>query len=109
MNDCKDIVSKIPGYLDGKLEPEDAAKLLSHLKACPDCRDEMEINFLLREGIRRVESGETLNLDNELDRKLKATEDMLAVLDRIRSGICIVEGTAAFMLAACLLRMVLSG
>lgn len=108
MNECKDIESLIPGYLEGRLEVGDARRLLAHLKACPDCRDEMEINFLLEEGIRRVESGETLNLDSELDKKLHATEETLLLLDRIRSGIYIVEGTAAFMIAACFLMLFLS-
>ncbi len=107
--ECKEFISKIPVYLDGKLGARATGRLLEHLKTCGDCRDEMEINFLLREGIRRVENGETLDLENELDRKLQESEDELVMLERIRSGIYIIEGTAAFLLAACLLIMTISG
>ncbi len=104
--DCKSVEQLIPQYLEGNLSPEEVRRMLLHIRNCRDCRDELEINFLLREGIRRVESGETLDLQQELGRKLKHSEKNIALLERIRSGILIIEGTAAFVLAACMIIMI---
>lgn len=104
---CKRAEKLIPGYLDGKLGFDETRFLVRHLSSCPECRDEMEIRFLIAEGLKRVESGETLNLKDELERKLAKSERIIAMLERVRAGVFIIEGTAAFVLAASIIILLL--
>lgn len=100
LSPCKRADRLIPDYLDGKLGFDDTRFLIRHLKKCTECRDEMEIRFLINEGLKRVESGETLDLKNELERRLERSEWIITLLERVRAGVFIIEGTAAFVLAA---------
>ena len=51
-DECKEIQSLIPGYLAGKLSLKEARAFTAHLKKCSECRDEMEISYLLDEEFR---------------------------------------------------------
>lgn len=102
---CKDAEQMIPVYLDGKLGFDETRKLMGHLSQCHDCQDELEIRFLIREGLRRVEIGETLDLKGELDRRIKNSGLMVAMFERIHTAGIIIEVTAVFVLISCVLIM----
>ena len=68
---CKDAEKLIPLFLDDDLENRDLAEFLSHIDSCPECKEELTIQFLVRVGMIRLEDGNTFNLASELDSMLK--------------------------------------
>ena len=72
---CKEIQSLIPGYLSEKLTVSEAREFTGHIRKCRDCREEIEISYLLDQGIARVERGETVNLHADMERMLEGMEE----------------------------------
>ena len=68
---CKDAVRLIPLFLDDDLDNKDLSEFLKHIDNCEECREELTIQFLVKEGMHRLESGNTFNLKVELDYMLK--------------------------------------
>ncbi len=88
----------LPLYLEGKLTPEDAKKVVKHLKTCRECNEELEISYLLSEGVKRVEIGDTLDLKVELEKKRQHSEKVLLFINRFRLMIEVADITAFFIL-----------
>ncbi len=57
---CKNVNGLLGRYLDGELEPTTAAQVEEHLKACPDCRKELEALRALDLLVREQDSGPEL-------------------------------------------------
>lgn len=66
MMKCKDAVKLIPQFLEDDLDNRDLAEFLGHVDRCPDCKEELTIQFLVQEGMQRLEVGDTFNLSTEL-------------------------------------------
>ncbi len=82
--DCKLMEQSIPLFLEGKIPKDKGVNFFEHLKKCPDCMEELEINFLLTEGIRRAENGETFNLKTDLEKLVTRAELKAERYDRIK-------------------------
>ncbi len=74
---CKDIDKSITLFLEDDLDNQDLADFLDHIDNCPECREELTIQFLVRTGMQRLEDGNTFNLKEELDNLLKSAEKRL--------------------------------
>ncbi|MBQ9360554.1 MAG: zf-HC2 domain-containing protein [Lachnospiraceae bacterium] len=107
VNDCKEIQGLIPRYLRGELTLHEARLFTKHLKRCDDCREEIEISYLLDQGIVRVENGETIDLHADLEDMLRETEDSITHLTQFRTAVYLIESTAIFVLIACVLILTL--
>ena len=68
---CKSVEKLIPKFLKNECTDKEEAVLLEHIKSCPECREEMTIQLLLEEGLNRLESGESFDLNAELEKRLK--------------------------------------
>lgn len=73
--DCKSIQKLIPKFLKNECTSKEEEKILEHIKDCADCREELTIEFLLAEGLNRLESGESFDLNKELNKRLKEKSD----------------------------------
>ncbi len=104
---CKEIQSLIPGYLSGNLNLRQAKDFTRHLKKCKDCREEIEISYLLDKGIERVENGETVDLHADMEYMLSNTENAILQLKQFRTAVYLIESTAVFVLIACVLMLYL--
>ncbi|MBO5551037.1 MAG: zf-HC2 domain-containing protein [Lachnospiraceae bacterium] len=102
-NSCKEIQALIPGYLSGDLNIREARLFTEHLKRCRDCREEIEISYLVDEGISRLESGETIDLHADLEDMLTDTEEAIQRLTQFGTAVSLLEMTAVFVLIACVL------
>lgn len=74
---CKDIDKSIALFLEDDLDNQDLAEFLNHIATCPECKEELTIQFLVRTGMQRLEDGNTFNLKEELDSLLKSAEKRL--------------------------------
>ena len=66
MLDCKDYQKLIPDFLGDKLNSEDTENLIAHIEQCQECMEEVSIQFLITEGMNRLEQGNTFELSKEL-------------------------------------------
>ncbi|MCR5558025.1 MAG: zf-HC2 domain-containing protein [Butyrivibrio sp.] len=64
---CKDADRMIPLFLDDELDNQGLSDFLNHIDSCPDCKEELTIQFLVKVGMQRLEDGNNFNLKNELD------------------------------------------
>lgn len=68
---CKDADKAIALFLDDDLDNRELADFLNHIETCPECKEELTIQFLVKVGMQRLEDGNTFNLKAELDMLLK--------------------------------------
>ncbi len=94
---CKDVENLLQPYLENKLNIEQLRLLNRHVKECPDCYDELEIRYLLVEGLNRLEDGETIDLQKDLDNRLYKSSQKVLLADRMQAIVFILEGVAAFL------------
>ena len=71
MMTCKEAEKLIPLFLDDDLDNQDLADFLDHIDSCPECKEELTIQFLVKVGMQRLEDGNTFNLSRELGSILK--------------------------------------
>ncbi len=50
--DCITFNKDIVAYLDGELEDAELNDFLKHLEECRSCAEELEINYIVREGVK---------------------------------------------------------
>ena len=74
---CKDIDRLIPAFLDDDLSNQELTGFLNHIDTCGECKEELTIQFLVREGMQRLEDGDTFNLRDELDGIIKSAKRRL--------------------------------
>ncbi|MCR5773901.1 MAG: zf-HC2 domain-containing protein [Lachnospiraceae bacterium] len=98
---CKEIRALIPDYLSKNLALHDAKLFTGHLRKCRDCREELEISYLLDQGLKKVEDGESVDLHEDLNEMLEETEDSIQSLSQFDTAVHLVESTAVFVLIAC--------
>ncbi len=95
---CKDVEDLLQPYLENKLNIEETELLLNHISTCSECGDELEIRYLLMEGLKRLENGETLDLKKELDDRIWHSRQRILFAERLKAVIFLVEGAACFLL-----------
>lgn len=65
--DCKEVIKMIPDFLNNKLNSRELRDFLKHMEECEECREELSIQFLVQEGMARLEEGNTFDLQKEFD------------------------------------------
>jgi len=63
---CKETEKLIPVFIQNELNYRELEKFLDHIKNCPECKEEMSIQFLVAEGMQRLEDGGPLELEKDL-------------------------------------------
>ena len=64
--DCKEFNGLIQDFLNDRLDEMKLSEFLSHIEECEVCRDELRIQYLIYEGLERLESGDTFDVDRDL-------------------------------------------
>ena len=100
---CKDAEKKIPYFLQDEMDGSMLKEFVKHVDACPECREELSIQFLVAEGLERLEKGNNFNLQKELLMKLENAEHQIN-MNRIlwRVLICLETAVAlAIIISLC--------
>jgi hypothetical protein len=74
---CKTFEKEIDSFFDDDLDSDDLEAFLAHSESCRDCREELTIRLLIREGLKRLEDGRAFHLGNEYDRMLRTAKNRL--------------------------------
>ena len=64
--DCKEVQRNITAFLDEELDGRSAERFLNHIEECPECREELSIQYLVKEGMVRLEEGGSFDLGKDL-------------------------------------------
>lgn len=65
--DCKEAQRNITPFLDDELHGKKEERFLDHIRECSECREEMSIQYLVKEGMARLEEGGSFDLSRDLD------------------------------------------
>ena len=68
--DCKEFERLIPDFISDKLDYQSLKRFNSHMEHCENCREELTIQFLVTEGVQRLEDGNVFDLQGELHQRL---------------------------------------
>lgn len=77
--DCKETEKEIPSFLLDELDGSKLEEFVEHIEGCPECMEELSIQFLVAEGLERLEGGSNFNLQKELVMKLQGAEHRINV------------------------------
>ena len=80
MWDCKDYEKLIPDFLADKLDSETTEKFVAHIEQCQECMEEVSIQFLVTEGMNRLEHGHTFELAKELGNLVEENKDWIYLM-----------------------------
>ncbi|MDE6739955.1 MAG: zf-HC2 domain-containing protein [Lachnospiraceae bacterium] len=76
---CKEAEKKIPSFLQDDLDGSKLEEFVEHVENCSECKEELSIQFLVTEGLERLEEGNNFNLQEELLMKLVGAEHRINV------------------------------
>ena len=101
--ECKTFEKRIPDFLKKKLDYVTLKNFLDHMEQCPSCKEEVTIQFLMDEGLVRLEEGSAFDLKRELSLKLEEASRRIKRHDRmVRIGAffeyLVMLGTAVFVI-----------
>ncbi|MCX4307747.1 MAG: zf-HC2 domain-containing protein [Acetatifactor sp.] len=101
--DCKEVEKKIPSFLDEELDGKGLSEFVQHIEGCPECMEELSIQFLVTEGMERLEQGNNFNLQDALHRKLGSAEDKIRLNRTLRHILLALECMVAVAIVMALL------
>lgn len=81
---CKDTEKMIPLFLEDNLDTDDLRKFMEHIEKCGECKEELTIQFLVSEGMARLESGNVFDLQNELKFRIEEAEHVLKLRESMQ-------------------------
>ena len=93
---CKEAEKKIPYFLQDELEGRKLAEFVEHIENCPECEEELTIQFLVTEGMGKLEEGDDFNLQKALLMKMEGARQKIKINRTIREEEYTFEITAAF-------------
>lgn len=81
--DCKRVEKKIPKFLNNEMDVYSLKAFLKHVESCPECKEELSIQFLVTEGMNALENGDSYDLKNALENRLKKSYHEIDVNNRL--------------------------
>jgi hypothetical protein len=87
--DCKETQRNIPLFLKDELDMDLAYEFVKHVRACNECMDELNIEYLLFEGINMLENAETIDVAKELENKLNRVVNRVRLRRKLKAGLCL--------------------
>ena len=73
----------IPAYIDDELESGELKEFLDHIDSCPDCKEELAIQFLITEGLNTLNSGDSYDLQSSMDEKMIRSHREIHISNRL--------------------------
>ncbi len=68
---CKETEKMISAFLSKKLDTKELEQFLHHVKNCPNCMEELTIQYLVMTGAAILEEGNSFDLRKELEETLE--------------------------------------
>lgn len=71
MMGCKEFEKLIPDFIARKLDYPALRRFCGHVGRCEACREELNIQFLVTEGVQRLEDGRAFDFQAELAQRME--------------------------------------
>ena len=94
--DCKECCRQIPDFIQENMKWEDAKVFLNHLHHCENCKEEMELIYLIQVGLD-MESEVFYNLKEDMNYLISEYQDEIQYNQRLHLFKKIVEGMGEVM------------
>lgn len=88
--DCKEVQRYGHLFLKDELDGATAQKFVEHVRSCSECMEELTIEYLLLEGISRLENAEDINVQSELEEKLERIMSRRKMQMQLKAGLFLV-------------------
>lgn len=72
--DCREFERLIPDFINQRLDFRTLQSFQAHINQCENCKEELVIQFLITEGLVRLEEGSAFDLQKELDKRLEEAQ-----------------------------------
>ena len=71
--DCKKVMELMTQFINDRLDAEDVQAFLDHIDSCPECREELEVNYSLMTAMKQLDEDIDLsdNYIEELNEKIE--------------------------------------
>ena len=79
---CKRFEGLIPDFVDKKLDYATTKLFLEHMNCCTQCKEVLNIQFLVNEGLVRLEEGEAFDLQKEMHELLGTARKKIRTHER---------------------------
>lgn len=103
---CKEAEKLIPLFLDDDLENEELREFMEHIEKCEECKEELTIQFLVLEGVARLETGNVFDLQKELKMRIDDSEHSLKTRENMQWILYALEGLIGVALIVLILLLV---
>lgn len=102
--DCKEAEKKIPSFLQDELEGKTLEEFVEHIENCPECKEELTIQFLVTEGMERLEEGKSFNLQSALGTRMNAAAHRIRIYRNLQYTLVCLEAAvaAAIIISLCI-------
>ncbi len=89
---CKEVEKWIPLFLRDDLDTDDLREFMGHIDECEECREELSIQFLVQEGMARLEAGNVFDLQNELKHRMDGAQHTLKRRESMKWLLVLLDG-----------------
>lgn len=96
---CKETEKLIPPFLQDDLDTEELREFMEHIEQCDECREELTIQFLVTEGMLRLEAGNVFDLQSELKYRLDEVAHALKLRESMQWFLYALEGLVGVAMA----------
>ena len=85
--DCRECQRRIHDFIEQNMEYLTLKRFGHHIKSCPECLEELTIQFLVSEGMARLEEGDAFDLNFELNQRVLEAKRKIKRNDRfVKAG-----------------------
>ena len=67
---CYECKKRIKDFLNDSLNSKNCIAFVEHVKSCNECMEELSIEFLVNEGLKRLDTATSFDLERELNEKI---------------------------------------
>ena len=86
--DCREFEKEISDFIKGKMDYARLKEFTGHAESCEKCKEELTIQFLVTEGMIRLEDGSAFDLQKELRERMERAKHRVHVYETcLRTGL----------------------
>ncbi len=95
--DCKETRRCIHLFLKNELDEDTEFQFVEHAHSCTECMEELTIEYLLLEGINRLENADDIDVQSELEDRLNRAINRKRVYKQLKAGLFLVASMMFFI------------